>query len=115
MTEKPLEDQRQRLDKWLFFTRLAKSRSLAQDLIEAGHVSLNDQVVTQASRMVKPGDRLDLRLEHRDMTVLVKSPGHRRGPSEEARLLYEDLSSGETLHLTPFERAQRRLRERHRP
>lgn len=112
MTDKPLGDQRQRIDKWLFFSRLCKSRSLAQDLVEAGLVRVNGETVTQPSRLVKPGDRLDLQLESRDLVVLVRGGGNRRGPYEEARLLYDDLSKGGQPTLTPFERAQRRVRDR---
>ncbi|WP_165216861.1 RNA-binding S4 domain-containing protein [Affinirhizobium pseudoryzae] len=112
MTEKPPGDQRQRIDKWLFFSRLCKSRSLAQDLVEAGLVRVNGEPVTQPSRMIKPGDRLDLQLESRDLVLLVRDSGTRRGPYEEARLLYEDLSADDQPRLTAFERAQRRVRER---
>ncbi|MCY1665568.1 RNA-binding S4 domain-containing protein [Rhizobium sp. SL86] len=111
MTEKPPGDQRQRIDKWLFFSRLCKSRSLAQDLVEAGLVRVNGDLVTQPSRTVKPGDRLDLQLESRDRVVVVRDGGLRRGPYEEARRLYDDLSVDEPPRLTPFERAQRRVRE----
>lgn len=83
---------RQRLDKWLFFTRLLKSRSLAQKAIEAGHVTVNDERVKQSSFQVKVGDVLTLSLERRDVIVRVLLPGERRGPYEEARLLYEGLT-----------------------
>jgi ribosome-associated heat shock protein Hsp15 len=109
MNEKPLEDQRQRIDKWLFFSRLLKSRALAQDFIAAGSVRVNGHVVSQPSRLLKAGDRLDLMLEHRDVTLVVKGPGSRRGPPSEARALYDDLTP-EQPRLTPFERAQRQPR-----
>ncbi|PDT51927.1 MULTISPECIES: RNA-binding S4 domain-containing protein [Sinorhizobium] len=83
---------RQRLDKWLFFARLIKSRSLAQKAIEAGHVAVNGVRTTQPSAQIKAGDRLELSLERRDLVVRVLLPGNRRGPYEEARLLYEDLT-----------------------
>jgi ribosome-associated heat shock protein Hsp15 len=83
---------RQRLDKWLFFTRLQKSRSIAQKAIEAGHVRVNETRITQPSFAVKAGDVVLLSLDRRDMTVRVLQPGNRRGPYEEARLLYEDLT-----------------------
>jgi ribosome-associated heat shock protein Hsp15 len=95
MTEKQpqsLPVLRQRLDKWLFFTRLQKSRSIAQKAIEAGHVRVNETRITQPSFAVKAGDVVLLSLDRRDMTVRVLQPGNRRGPYEEARLLYEDLT-----------------------
>ncbi|CDN56058.1 RNA-binding S4 domain-containing protein [Neorhizobium galegae bv. officinalis bv. officinalis str. HAMBI 1141] len=110
MTEKqPQSGSRQRIDKWLFFARMAKSRSIAQDLIRSNHVRVNGDLVSQPSSQVKPGDRIDLKLERRDLVLVVKTGGERRGPFEEARLLYEDLSPPpeETKRLTLFEQAQR--------
>ncbi|MDO1585181.1 RNA-binding S4 domain-containing protein [Rhizobium oryzicola] len=108
MPETPLGDQRQRIDKWLFFSRIVKSRSLAQELVQAGFVRVNGEVISQPSRMIRVGDRLDLQLERRDIILIIKGAGERRGPFSEARLLYEDVSSPQ-LPLTAFERAQRRL------
>lgn len=100
---------RQRLDKWLFFTRLQKSRSIAQKAIETGDVYVNDTRVTQPSHALKAGDVVTLSLDRNDIVVRVLLPGERRGPYEEARLLYEDMSPkpepGERL--TPFEQATR--------
>ncbi len=81
---------RQRLDKWLFFARLAKTRSIAQNWIAAGRVRLNDTVMKQAAHNVKPGDRIEVSVERRHLVVVVLNAGTRRGPFEEARLLYED-------------------------
>jgi ribosome-associated heat shock protein Hsp15 len=83
---------RQRLDKWLFFTRLIKSRSLEQKAIEGGRVAVNDERVTQSSFQLKTGDMLELALDRRSLIVRVVGPGERRGPYEEARLLYDDLT-----------------------
>ncbi|CZT33458.1 RNA-binding S4 domain-containing protein [Rhizobium sp. 9140] len=100
---------RQRLDKWLFFTRLTKSRSIAQKAIESGKVLVNDRRVTQPSHAVKAGDVVMLSLDRRDVSVRMRGAGSRRGPFEEARLLYDDLTPvpvpGERL--TPFEQATR--------
>ncbi|WP_137129292.1 RNA-binding S4 domain-containing protein [Rhizobium sp. FY34] len=109
MSEKPFGDERQRLDKWLFFSRLVRSRALAQDLIGAGFVRVNGQPVTQPSRLLKIGDRLELVLERRDVVLVVKAPGARRGTPAEARLLFEDLTP-QQAPLSAFERAQRKLR-----
>jgi Ribosome-associated heat shock protein implicated in the recycling of the 50S subunit (S4 paralog) len=100
----------QRIDKWLFFTRMAKSRSIAQSLVAAGSVTVNGAVVRQSSLTVRPGDKVGIALERRDLLLVVRAGGARRGPFEEARLLYSDISEslGEQKVLTPFERAQRR-------
>ncbi len=93
MTDKqPQTVARQRLDRWLFFTRLQKSRSIAQKAIETGDVKVNDQRVTQPSFSLKAGDIVILSLDRKDVTVRMLKPGDRRGPYEEAKLLYEDLT-----------------------
>jgi ribosome-associated heat shock protein Hsp15 len=97
---------RQRIDKWLFFTRTAKSRTLAQGWIEAGHVSVNGAKVRRPSAEIKVGDRLEVVVERRTYVLVVKAPGDRRGPFEDARRLYEDLSPPPEK-LTLFEQAQR--------
>jgi ribosome-associated heat shock protein Hsp15 len=105
----PAGGSRQRIDKWLFFTRMVKSRSLAQSHIQSGHVRINGERCLQPSQTVKPGDRVELALERRDVILLVRLAGERRGPFEEARLLYEDLTPppDETKRLTPYEQAIR--------
>jgi ribosome-associated heat shock protein Hsp15 len=92
--EQPASAERQRLDKWLFFTRLLKSRAIAQKRISDGEVRVNGRVATQPSLGLKPGDKVELltwrgiRVQIHSVTVVA--PGARRGPYEEARLLYED-------------------------
>lgn len=90
--EQPAGQVRQRIDKWLFFARLRKSRSLAARSVETGEVSVNGARVRQPSFMVRPGDVIILSLDRHDLTVKVLLPGERRGPYEEARLLYTDMT-----------------------
>lgn len=86
----------QRIDKWLFFSRAVKSRSLAAKLVEAGGVRINREKATQSSDSVKLGDVLTITLERRILVYRVLSLGERRGPAVEARLMYEDLSPDST-------------------
>lgn len=88
--------ERQRIDKWLFFARAVKSRSLAAKLVQAGHVRLNRQKIDQAAHSVKPGDVLTMKMGRGVLVWRVLLPGTRRGPAEEARTLYEDLTLRET-------------------
>lgn len=83
---------RQRVDKWLFFARFVKSRSLAAKLVQAGRVRVNRDKIDQPAQQVKAGDVLTITLERRVLICRVLAPGARRGPAEEARTLYEDLS-----------------------
>jgi ribosome-associated heat shock protein Hsp15 len=88
----PTSGSRQRIDKWLFFARMVKSRSLAQSHIQSGHVRINGERCNHPSQVVKPGDRIELTLERRDVVLVVRLAGERRGPYEQARLLYDDQS-----------------------
>jgi ribosome-associated heat shock protein Hsp15 len=83
---------RQRIDKWLFFARAVKSRSLAAKLVSGGGVRVNKDKIDQPSHGVKPGDVLTITLDRRILVYKVLSGGDRRGPAEEARTLYEDVS-----------------------
>ncbi len=109
MTEEPEIVAKQRIDKWLFFARMAKSRSLAQGLISSGRIKVNGSRVAQPSVNVKPGDKVEIVLDRRDLVLKVVSGGVRRGPYQEARLLYEDHSPPPPPKdkLTPFEIATR--------
>ncbi len=83
---------RQRLDKWLFFSRAVKSRSLAQKLIEAGSVRVNSQRTLHSDHPVGAGDVLTMTLGRRLLVWRVLDAGTRRGPAMEAATLYEDLT-----------------------
>jgi ribosome-associated heat shock protein Hsp15 len=84
--------ERQRIDKWLFFARVAKSRSLAAKLVLGGRVRVNREKVEQASHLVKPSDVLTITLDRRVLVYRILGCGVRRGPATEARTLYEDLT-----------------------
>lgn len=82
----------QRLDKWLWYARVTKSRTLAASLIEGGKVRVNRVRTDKASHQVRVGDVITATV-HRSVRVLkVLEPGSRRGPASEARNLYEDLT-----------------------
>ncbi len=69
-----------------------KSCSLAAKLVVAGRVRINRDKAAQASDLVKPGDVLTITLDRRIFIWKVLDAGARRGPAEEARKLYEDIS-----------------------
>ncbi|TCD13777.1 RNA-binding S4 domain-containing protein [Oricola cellulosilytica] len=87
-----MASERQRIDKWLFFARVVKSRTLAAKLVQGGKVRVNGEKIAQASQDVKPGDVLTVTLDRRIVVHRVVDCGERRGPAAEARTLYEDLS-----------------------
>ncbi len=82
----------QRIDQWLWFARIAKSRTLAQALIERGKVRVNRIKIEKTSTTVKPGDVLTLSLGPRVISIEILGIGSRRGPASEAQALYRDLA-----------------------
>jgi len=88
-------EARQRVDKWLFFARVVKSRTLAAKLAQGGKVRVNRNKIDQASYQIKVGDVLTITLERRILVYRILETGERRGPAPEARLLYEDLTPPE--------------------
>lgn len=82
----------QRLDKWLWFARVVKTRTLAAHLVEAGRVRLNRQRINKASRIVRAGDVVTVTVARRVRVLKVVGAGARRGPASEAEALYEDLT-----------------------
>ncbi len=83
---------RQRIDKWLFFARVIKSRTLAGKFAAAGNVRVNSEKIDQASFLIKPGDVLTITQERRIAVLRILGCGLRRGPAPEAQLLYEDIT-----------------------
>jgi ribosome-associated heat shock protein Hsp15 len=82
-----------RIDKWLWFARFCKSRSLAQNWIEAREVTLNGVVVEKCNDLVKIGERIDMPRgrKHRHQ-VRVLELAERRGSAPEAQTLYESIA-----------------------
>jgi ribosome-associated heat shock protein Hsp15 len=87
-----MREDRQRLDKWLWFARFAKTRTLAAKLVTSGFVRLNGQRTDNAAKAVAVGDVVTIALPRTTLVVRVEDLGDRRGPAPEARLLYLDLS-----------------------
>jgi ribosome-associated heat shock protein Hsp15 len=82
-----------RIDKWLWFARIAKTRTLAAELVLAGKVRLNRVRVEKPSQIVRTGDVLTVAASRRVRLVKVLGLGDRRGPSASARALYEELTA----------------------
>ena len=83
---------KQRLDKWLFFSRAVKSRTLAQKLIETGAIRVNSERTIRTDHPVGAGDVLTMTIHERLLVYKILDPGERRGPAPEAQALYKDLS-----------------------
>jgi ribosome-associated heat shock protein Hsp15 len=83
-----------RIDKWLWCARFFKSRGLAQQAVEGGHVQVNGERV-KASRPVRVGDRLRITRERERYEVEVTGLPERRGPATEARKHYVESAESE--------------------
>ena len=80
-----------RLDRYLFFIRLLKSRTQAQALLEQGRTRLDGRRVEKVSETVRVGATITLPLRGAIRVIRVVSLPARRGPSPEARACYEEL------------------------
>ncbi|MCX7322983.1 MAG: S4 domain-containing protein [Hyphomicrobiales bacterium] len=89
-----MRDDRQRLDKWIWFARFARTRTAAQELIEAGHVRIGGRRETSAAHGLRCGDVLTIAAPHATMVVRVIGLGVRRGDAASVSELYEPVGPG---------------------
>lgn len=82
-----------RLDQWLWFARLVKSRSLAARLCAAGAVTVNGIAVKKPNQAVRIGDAVGVPQGTFRRGLRVRELGVRRGPAREARQLYDETAA----------------------
>jgi ribosome-associated heat shock protein Hsp15 len=80
-----------RIDKWLWYTRFFKSRTLASKICDSGKVRVNGTLINKSHYKLSVGDVLTFPKENDVRVVKVIELGSRRGPAIEAQTLYEDL------------------------
>lgn len=80
-----------RIDKLLWFLRFARSRSVAQNIAQQGHVRLNGKRIDKAHQNVSAGDVLTLPLARQVLVIEVLALPERRGPAPEAQSCYRVL------------------------
>ena len=83
-----------RLDKFLWFARIVKTRALAQQLAEGGRLRLAGRTVERAHVPVRVGDVLSFALRGKVRVLRVDALPMRRGPPVEARALYTEIEEG---------------------
>jgi ribosome-associated heat shock protein Hsp15 len=86
-----------RLDRFLFFVRLLKSRTQAQSLIDEGRTRIDGRRVEKASDLVRIGSVITLPLRGSVRVIRVLAMPVRRGPAPEARACYEELGVDDGL------------------
>jgi ribosome-associated heat shock protein Hsp15 len=82
-----------RLDKFLWFARIAKSRAVAQTLAEQGRLRLNGRVIDKSHAPVAIGDVLSFAMHGNVRVLKVEALPSRRGPPAEAQALYSELGT----------------------
>ena len=83
-----------RIDRFLYFVRLAKSRTLAQTILAEGHARIDGRRVVKPSDEVRPGSVVALALSGRVRVIEVLGLPNRRGPAAEARTHYREIDEG---------------------
>lgn len=105
----------QRLDKWLWYARVVKTRSLAAALVVRGRVRVNRERTQKPSQIVRPGDVITANVSQHVRVLKVLQPGTRRGPASEAQTLYEDLAPRLPASTTADGAADRPAESEYRP
>jgi ribosome-associated heat shock protein Hsp15 len=80
-----------RMDRWLWFARFFKSRSMASRVCAARSIRVNGAIAAKPNHMIRPGDVLTFPIGRDIRVIRVQALGMRRGPAPEAQVLYEDL------------------------
>jgi len=83
-----------RLDKFLWFARIVKTRALAQTLAEQGRIRIGGRVVDRAHAPVRVGDVMSFAQRGAVRILRVEALPARRGPPAEARALYTEIAEG---------------------
>ena len=86
------DPEAQRIDKWLWHARFAKTRMLAQKLVRTGQIRVNRVKSDSVSKLVRVGDALTISGPRGVRVVKVTAIGARRGPASEAGDLYEEVA-----------------------
>jgi len=87
------DDDRVRLDKWLWAARFFKTRALAKGAVEGGKVRYNTQRC-KPGKLMEAGAELSIRLGLQEKIVVVDDiSDHRRGAAEAAQLYHETEDS----------------------
>ncbi len=89
-----MSDGTMRLDRFLWFARLVKTRNAAQDMAEAGTLRLDGRRIERSSAQVRIGSIIAFPLRGRVRVLRVEALPRRRGPAPEAAALYQELLPG---------------------
>ena len=83
----------QRIDNWLFRTRIIKSRAKAQKIIYDGHVKINKIKISKSSAKIKVGDIITLNKINNIIIFSVESFANNRLSAKDAIKLYKEIKT----------------------
>lgn len=92
MSNQGADKETQRIDKWLWYARFFKTRSLTAKLVSAGKLRVNSVPIAKPAFGVKHGDVLTFPQADAVRVIKIEALGDRRGPATEAATLYTDMS-----------------------
>jgi len=90
----------QRIDRFLWFTRLTKTRSQAQALCAEGHIRVDGRRIERAHAPIRVGNVISLFVHGRVRAIRIDALPVRRGPAPEAQACYTDLSGASEMRTT---------------
>ena len=97
-----------RLDRFLFFIRIFKSRSLANKSVISGKVRINGSLIYKGHKKVVIGEKISIDKYNHIRIIKILDFPKRRGSFDESKLFYKDLTPKENLisktkeKLSPF-------------
>ncbi len=92
-----------RLDKFLYFVRLTKTRSIAQVIVHGGTVRVDGRVISSAHAKIGLGNVITFPLYDKIRVIRIEALPSRRGPPAEAQACYSEVA------ITPIDASQARL------
>ena len=97
MTPNILEKKTIRLDIYLYYIRIFKSRSIATKFVSTNRLRISGQVTQKPHKMISIGDILTLTINDNIKILKVLDIPNRRGPYSESLNFYEDLTPIENI------------------
>jgi ribosome-associated heat shock protein Hsp15 len=88
----PAALDRQRIDRWLWHARLARTRGAAAELAGSGYVRINGRRIDAPSPLVRSGDVITVALERSVRVLKVRGFAERRSAARTSAGLYEELT-----------------------
>ena len=97
MTSNSLEKKTLRLDVYLYYIRIFKSRSIATKFVSTNRLRISGKVTQKPHKMISIGDVLTITINDNVKIFKVLDIPNRRGPYPESLNFYEDITPIESI------------------